>query len=73
MPQKALTVIVRAGRPSDATKSVKSPRPTDLVFQSVKEGKPMRDNNVLVWFIKPAAELEPNWNQMEPKRRKAHC
>jgi integrase len=34
---------------------VKSAKPNDLVFQSVKDGKPMRDNNVLVRFIKPAA------------------
>jgi hypothetical protein len=26
--------------------------PDDLVFQSVKEGKPMRDNNILSRFIK---------------------
>ena len=30
-------------------------RPSDLVFQSVKDGKPMRDNNILSRFIKPAA------------------
>jgi len=28
--------------------------PDDLVFQSVQDGKPMRDNNILTRFIKPA-------------------
>jgi hypothetical protein len=30
--------------------------PDDLLFQSVKDGKPMRDNNILSRFIKPAAK-----------------
>lgn len=38
-----------------ALQIVKSAKPNDLVFQSVKDGKPMHDNNVLVQFIKPAA------------------
>jgi hypothetical protein len=33
---------------------VKSDRPENLVFQSVKTGTPMRDNNVLSRHIKPA-------------------
>lgn len=28
----------------------------DIVFASVAKGVPMRDNNVLSWFIKPAHE-----------------
>jgi hypothetical protein len=36
-------------------KLVKANGPDDLVFQSVKDGKPMRDNNILKRFIKPAA------------------
>jgi ATP-dependent helicase/nuclease subunit A len=52
---KSLTVIVRAGRAKRHYKAVKSAQPNDLVFQSIKDGKPMRDNNVLVRFIKPAA------------------
>jgi integrase len=52
---KSLTVIVKAGRAKRRYKLVKSARPNDLVFQSVKDGKPMRDNNVLARFIKPAA------------------
>jgi integrase len=34
---------------------VKSDGPEDLVFQSVRTGRPMRDNNILTRFIKPAA------------------
>jgi len=52
---KPLTVSVRAGRATRRYKVVKSAGPTDLVFQSVKAGKPMRDNNILTRFIKPAA------------------
>lgn len=54
---KSLTVQVRAGRAIREYKLVKSDGPDDLVFQSVKDGKPMRDNNVLKRFIKPAAKL----------------
>src|SRR5262249_44637447 len=46
---------VRAGRAVRHCKVVKSDGPEDLVFQSVKDGKPMRDNNILCRFIKPAA------------------
>jgi integrase len=52
---KALTVNVKAGNAIRNYKLVKSSNPDDLVFQSVKEGKPMRDNNILKRFIKPAA------------------
>ena len=52
---KALTVNVKAGNAVRTFKLVKSSNPDDLVFQSVKEGKPMRDNNILKRFIKPAA------------------
>ena len=41
---------------------MKSCGPDDLVFQSVKDGKPIRDNNILNRFIKPAArELGLPW------------
>ena len=53
---KTLTVDVRAGRAVRRYKLVKADGPDDLVFQSVKEGKPMRDNNILKRFIKPAAK-----------------
>jgi site-specific recombinase XerD len=52
---KALTVNVKAGNAVRNYKLVKSSNPDDLVFQSVKERKPMRDNNILKRFIKPAA------------------
>jgi len=52
---KRLTVNVRAGSGTRQYKLVKSDGPDDLVFQSVKDGKPMRDNNILVRHIKPAA------------------
>ncbi|MBZ5647000.1 MAG: site-specific integrase [Acidobacteriia bacterium] len=52
---KMLTVEVRAGRATRKYKVVKSDAPTDLVFQSVRSGRPMRDNNILTRFIKPAA------------------
>jgi len=51
---RLLTVEVRAGRAVRKYKVVKSDSPNDLVFQSVRDGKPMRDNNILCRFIKPA-------------------
>ena len=59
---KLLTVEGRAGRATRKYRVVKSSNPTDLVFQSLRDGKPMRDNNILVRFIKPAARaLEMPW------------
>ena len=52
---KSLEVTVRAGRAWRRYKAVKSCGPDDLVFQSVVKGAPMRDNNILVRHIKPAA------------------
>jgi integrase len=52
---KTLSVEVRAGRATRRYKVVKSDGPEDLVFQSVKKGAPMRDNNILSRHIKPAA------------------
>ena len=52
---KTLTANVRAGRAVRHYKLVKADGPDDLVFQSVKAGKPMSDGNVLRRFIKPAA------------------
>jgi integrase len=52
---KGLTVSVKAGHATRRYKVVKTSGPDDLVFQSVKDGKPMRDNNVLSRFVKPAA------------------
>jgi integrase len=61
---KRLTVDVRAGRATRHYKVVKAAGPDDLVFQSVKDGKPMRDGNILKRFVKPAADtlgLRVNW------------
>jgi integrase len=52
---KTLEISVKAGRAVRKFRVVKSSGPDDLVFQSVKDGKPMRDSNVLNRFIKPAA------------------
>lgn len=52
---KTLEISVQAGRAVRKFRVVKSSDPDDLVFQSVQDGKPMRDSNVLNRFIKPAA------------------
>jgi integrase len=52
---KGLTVAVKAGRGTRQYQVVKTSGPEDLVFASLVKGKPMRDNNVLVRHIKPAA------------------
>lgn len=52
---KLLTVTVKAGHSERKYRVVKTDGPNDLVFQSVKDGKPMRDNNILTRHIKPAA------------------
>jgi integrase len=52
---KTLTVVQKAGRAVRLYPAVKSDGPDDLVFQSVMKGAPMRDNNILVRHIKPAA------------------
>lgn len=52
---KTLTVQVKAGTGTRDYRVVKSAGPDDLVFQSLVRGVPMRDNNILVRHIKPAA------------------
>jgi len=52
---KTLTVEVKAGRATRHYKVVKATGPDDLVFQSLRTGQAMRDNNILVRHIKPAA------------------
>ena len=52
---KLMTVEVRAGRAIRKYRVVKSDGPEDLVFQSVRTGAPIRDNNILSRFLKPAA------------------
>jgi integrase len=59
---RILIVEVRAGHAIRKYRVVKSDGPNDLVFQSVKDGKPIRDNNILTRFIKPAArKLGLHW------------
>jgi len=59
---RLLTVEVKAGRAVRKYRVVKSNGPSDLVFQSVRDGKPIRDNNILTRFIKPAArKLGYDW------------
>jgi integrase len=52
---KELTVEVRAGNAIRKYKVVKSDGRENLVFHGVRSGGPLRDNNILVRFIKPAA------------------
>ena len=56
---KLLTVEVKGGGPGNKAirkyKVVKSCGPNDLVFQSARDGKPIRDNNILCRFIEPTA------------------
>ena len=59
---KGLTVDVKAGNAIRKYKVVKSDGPDNLVFQGVRSGGPLRDNNILVRFIKPAARsMELPW------------
>jgi integrase len=51
---KRLTVDVKAGCAVRHYRLVKKDGPSDLVFQSVRTGRPMRDNNILTRFLKPA-------------------
>lgn len=54
---KTLSVQIGGGRGGYQTyKLVKSDAPEALVFQSVRKGVPMRDNNILCRHIKPAAK-----------------
>jgi integrase len=52
---KTLTVEVRAGRAVRRYKLVKASGSDDLVFQSVKDGRPMNDQNILKRHLQPAA------------------
>src|ERR1051325_8894734 len=69
---KELTVMVSAGRAKREYRVVKSSKPDDLAFQSVKKGAPMRDNNILSRHIKPAARaVKPgfvNWRCLRTSR-----
>jgi hypothetical protein len=52
---QTLTVGVQAGAARRHYKVVKSAGPNDLVFQSVQNGRPMNDQNILKRHIQPAA------------------
>jgi integrase len=67
---KTLTVEVKAGRVVRRYPAVKSDGPDDLVFQSPIKGVPMRDNNILVRHLKPAAQrLDIPWVNWQVLRR----
>jgi integrase len=51
---RTVKVEVKAGRAVRRYPAVESSGPDDLVFQSVRDGEPMRDNNILVRHLKPA-------------------
>jgi integrase len=53
---RTMIVEVKAGRAVRRYRAVKADGPDDLVFQSVRGGGPMRDNNVLARHIKPPAK-----------------
>lgn len=52
---KTVTVDVRAGTGTRHYRAVKSAGPDDLVFQSLRSGRPMNDQNILKRHIQPAA------------------
>lgn len=59
---KTLTISFRNGFGTRRLPAVKSSSPESLVFQSVKDGKPLRDNNILTRFIKPAGrKMDLEW------------
>jgi integrase len=67
---KSLVIEVKAGRAVRKYVAVKSDGPDDLVFQSLTKGAPMRDNNILVRHIKPAAKpLGIPWVNWQVLRR----
>jgi len=59
---KLLSIEVNAGRAKRRYRVVKADGPDDLVFQSVQKGRPMRDNNILIRYLKPAGrEMGMPW------------
>lgn len=67
---KSMTVAIRAGRATRQYQVVRASGPEDLVFQSLVKGVPMRDNNILVRHIKPAAKrLGLPWVNWQVLRR----
>jgi integrase len=67
---KTLVVEVKAGTGVRRYPAVKADGPDDLVFPSPVRGVPMRDNNILVRHIKPAArKLGIGWVNWQVLRR----
>jgi integrase len=67
---KSMTIAVRAGRATRQYQAVRLSGPEDLVFQSLVKGVPMRENNILVRHIKPAAKrLGLPWVNWQVLRR----
>jgi integrase len=67
---KGLTVAVRAGKAVRHYRVVRDDGPESLVFASLVKGRPMRDNNILVRHIKPAAvKLGIPWVNWQVLRR----
>jgi len=65
-----LKAEVRAGKGTRRYRVVKFTAPDDLVFQSPETGGPMRDNNILVRHLKPAARrLGLPWVNWQVLRR----
>jgi len=61
---------VKAGTAVRRYSAVKATGPDDIVFASVAKGVPMRDNNILIRFIKPAArKLGMGWVNWQVLRR----
>ena len=54
---RTVTVEVRAGTALRRYSAVKATGPDDIVFASVANGVPMRDNNVLIEWLEDAAHL----------------
>jgi integrase len=67
---KTVTIEVKAGTAVRRYSAVKATGPDDIVFASVAKGVPMRDNNILCRFIKPAARnLGMGWVNWQVLRR----
>jgi integrase len=67
---KTVSVEVKAGTAVRRYSALKAAGPDDIVFASVAKGVPMRDNNVLSRFIKPAArKLGMGWVNWQVLRR----
>jgi integrase len=67
---KTVTIEIKAGSAVRRYAAVKATGPEDIVFASVAKGVPMRDNNILCRFIKPAGrKLGMGWVNWQVLRR----